>query len=157
MRQALQIFVGWLTAPRRCQAPTAETTKRRIRLALEPQISSPPSSILLFSPHLSSPRVVYFGLGLLWWFGNFICKFINSMLVRSDQKPRKSETARSCVFPRFQFNLRIFRVCLFPGFVVPRICPLCLVDFGQRSHKNVGPKKKSIWSSIREALSPCSS
>lgn len=59
MRQALQIFVGWLTAPCRCQAPTAETTKRRIRLALEPQIFSPPS-LLLFSPSLFSLR------GLLW-------------------------------------------------------------------------------------------
>lgn len=42
MRQALQIFVGSVTALHPCQAPTAETTKRRIRLALEPQISSPP-------------------------------------------------------------------------------------------------------------------
>lgn len=48
MRQALQIFVGWLTAACRCQAPAAETTKRRIRLALEPQIphpSTPPPPI----------------------------------------------------------------------------------------------------------------
>lgn len=66
MRQALQIFVGWLTAPCLCQAPTAETTKRRIRLALEPQIFSPPSippSLFSFS-FLAPWRGVYFGRGL---------------------------------------------------------------------------------------------
>lgn len=57
-----RFFVGWLTAPRRCQAPTAETTKRRIRLALEPQIFSPPPSLLLFSPSLFSLRGTPFTL-----------------------------------------------------------------------------------------------
>lgn len=64
MRQALQIFVGWLTTPCRCQAPTAETTKRRIRLALEPQI--PPPSLLLFSPSLFSLRGTAFTLVRVW-------------------------------------------------------------------------------------------
>lgn len=70
MRQALQIFVGWLTAPCRCQAPTAETTKRRIRLALEPQIFSPPlhpsfSFLLLFS-RSAARRLLWSGSYSIW-------------------------------------------------------------------------------------------
>lgn len=68
MRQALQIFVGWLTTPCRCQAPTAETTKRRIRLALEPQI--PPlhpsfSFLLLFSRSVAR-RLLWSGSDSIW-------------------------------------------------------------------------------------------
>lgn len=87
MRQALQIFVGWLTAPCRCQAPTAETTKRRIRLALEPQIFSPPPSLLLFSPCLFSLRGTAFTLVGVWLdLATFTSthEFINLSLFRSD-------------------------------------------------------------------------
>ena len=71
MRQALQIFVGWLTAPCLCQAPTAETTKRRIRLALEPQIFPPPpphssfSFLLLFSRSVAR-RLLWSGSDSIW-------------------------------------------------------------------------------------------
>lgn len=68
MRQALQIFVGWLTTPCRCQAPTAETTKRRIRLALEPQIPPLHSSfsfLLLFSRSVAR-RLLWSGSDSIW-------------------------------------------------------------------------------------------
>lgn len=82
-----RFFVGWLTAPRRCQAPTAETTKRRIRLALEPQIFSPPPSLLLFSPSLFSLRGTPFTLVGVWLdLATFTStrKFINLSLFCSD-------------------------------------------------------------------------
>lgn len=67
MRQALQIFVGWLTTPCRCQAPTAETTKRRIRLALEPQIPPHPSfSFLLLFSRSVARRLLWSGSDSIW-------------------------------------------------------------------------------------------
>lgn len=92
MRQALQIFVGWLTAPSPCQAPTAETTKRRIRLALgapnllPPSPPSMPPSLFSFS-FLASWRGVYFGRGLTR-FGN-IC--IHSWFYQSVFIPLQSD------------------------------------------------------------------
>lgn len=87
MRQALQIFVGWLTALCWCQAPTAETTKRRIRLALEPQIFSPPPSLLPFSPSLFSLRGTAFTLVGVWLdlaTSTSTREFINLSLFHSD-------------------------------------------------------------------------